>query len=382
MNNYKEFPYLAIVTSSRNDNHGGDMFRRMQIAIRTNIEQLERYKIKSELILVDYNPPPEKPLLKDILLWPNFTKYCTIRTIIVPPSIHMRYKDYDKIPFNGVVAQNTGIRCARAKFVLSTPIDNIFSNEFFELIAKENLKGNRLYRADRCDVSREVLEITSLDKRMEFCRNNILEIATRYGRVPIVRRKKNHLRSRNIVINPYRKKLPSLFCRLHINGPDLILMSRESWNVLNGFPKIETNIINMHSDGFLSYMAYLSGIKEEILPEKCCNYHIEHDSRWRNTQPPLYEKIIFYCFPDMFAIYVRWVFRQINNRLISKIFRNKGNFKLKNIGITPASWTSIWEILQEMKNGKRPIAYNDENWGLGQESLPEYNVLTATWEKK
>ena len=60
-----ENPYLSIVICSRNDNHGGNMLRRMQVSISGLLEQLEKHRIESELILVDWNPPADKPLLKE-----------------------------------------------------------------------------------------------------------------------------------------------------------------------------------------------------------------------------------------------------------------------------------------------------------------------------
>src|SRR4030042_754924 len=103
-------PYLSIVITSRNDEHGGNMLRRMQMSLDGLLNQSEKQQIESELILVDYNPPADKPLLKDAIKWPDQLKYCTIRNIVVPLSIHRRYKYSNKTPMNGVVAINCGIR--------------------------------------------------------------------------------------------------------------------------------------------------------------------------------------------------------------------------------------------------------------------------------
>jgi hypothetical protein len=43
------------------------MFVRMQATVISAIIQMKRNKLKSEVILVDYNPPPDEPLLKDAL---------------------------------------------------------------------------------------------------------------------------------------------------------------------------------------------------------------------------------------------------------------------------------------------------------------------------
>ena len=66
-------PYLSVISCSRNDDHGGSMHKRMQTSLNALIEQLERFRIESEIILVDYNPPQGKPLcdVRSTILWPE-----------------------------------------------------------------------------------------------------------------------------------------------------------------------------------------------------------------------------------------------------------------------------------------------------------------------
>ena len=44
-------PYISVVATSRNDDHGGNMLRRMQIFVNAWIEQCRRHGLASELIL-------------------------------------------------------------------------------------------------------------------------------------------------------------------------------------------------------------------------------------------------------------------------------------------------------------------------------------------
>jgi hypothetical protein len=64
-------PYLSLVAAARNDDHGGNLLRRMQIFVNGWIEQARRYEISSELILVEWNPPPGRPRLAEALNWPD-----------------------------------------------------------------------------------------------------------------------------------------------------------------------------------------------------------------------------------------------------------------------------------------------------------------------
>ena len=80
-------PYISFVTVSRNDNHGGDLTKRMQIFVTNLIAQCERYQINSELIMVEWNPPLNKKSLQKELKWPQNRKFCQVRIIEVPAKV-------------------------------------------------------------------------------------------------------------------------------------------------------------------------------------------------------------------------------------------------------------------------------------------------------
>jgi len=64
-------PYLSVVVTARNDDHGGNLLGRMQAFVNGWIGQARRYQIPSELIVVEWNPPPGRPRLRDALHWPE-----------------------------------------------------------------------------------------------------------------------------------------------------------------------------------------------------------------------------------------------------------------------------------------------------------------------
>ena len=55
-------PYLSFVIAARNDNYAGGMLRRLQVCIDTFLHQAETFELPSELILVDWNSPPNAGL--------------------------------------------------------------------------------------------------------------------------------------------------------------------------------------------------------------------------------------------------------------------------------------------------------------------------------
>ena len=248
-------PYLSVVMASRNDDHGGNMLRRMQVSISGLLEQLEKYKIESEFILVDWNPPTDKPLLKDVIQWSDRLEYCTIRIITVPPLIHQRYKYSDKIPMNVVVAINCGIRQARGRFILPSTIDLLYSGELMSYIASKGLKEDERYRVDRCDVDRNVALYNTLKEQLDYCQKNIIKINSH-----------SHVTKRG---------LPDL----HTNAcGDFQLMSRHYWHLLRGYR--EADITAAYVDGLLSYASYVAGVREIVLGSPMHLYHIDHDDKF------------------------------------------------------------------------------------------------------
>ena len=77
-------PYLSFVVVARNDDHGGNFLYRMQIFVSALLEQIVKYHLKSELIIVEWNPPTDKPRLSDALTWSHKSNLCKIRLIEVP----------------------------------------------------------------------------------------------------------------------------------------------------------------------------------------------------------------------------------------------------------------------------------------------------------
>src|SRR5579864_2286230 len=145
-------PYLSVVVTARNDDHGGSLLSRMQAFVNGWIGQCKRHDLSSELIVVDWNPPADRPPLIDAIKWPTDTSNCEVRFIQVPSDVHQRYKHAESLPLYQMIAKNAGIRRARGRFVLATNIDIIFSDELVRHIARRSLEENRTYRIDRHDV--------------------------------------------------------------------------------------------------------------------------------------------------------------------------------------------------------------------------------------
>ena len=60
-------PYLSVVAAARNDDHGGNMLRRLQTFVNGLTGQTKRHSVPIELVLVEWNPPGDKPPLAQAL---------------------------------------------------------------------------------------------------------------------------------------------------------------------------------------------------------------------------------------------------------------------------------------------------------------------------
>ncbi len=172
--------HLSIVATSRNDNHGGDLLDRMQRFIDGLVEQCRRHGVSAELVLVEWNPPADRPPLAAALRWPLDTGPCAIRIVTVPASVHDRLAHADQLPLFQMIAKNVGIRRARGRFVLATNIDILFADEVM-LYMRDRLEPGHLYRVDRCDVPTDLPSSTNLDQVLAFCRHEAMRVNRKEG---------------------------------------------------------------------------------------------------------------------------------------------------------------------------------------------------------
>lgn len=344
-----ENPYLSIVICSRNDNHGGNMLQRMQVSISGLLEQLEKHRIESELILVDWNPPADKPLLKGTIQWPSGLTYCTIRVIEVPSRIHRRYKYHKKVHMHNAVAVNTGFRRARGKFVLLGLIDLLYPDELMSFIASKSLKTSEVYRADRCNVDRNVVRFNTLREQLNFCRQNVIKVYTKISWVSA--------------------GLPDL----HVAGGDFQLMSRENFHLLHGYREAE--IASGSCDTILTYASYAAGVREVVLKEPLRVYHIDHDEKF-------VDRIKASDVPFVKWVSLPFIPRPISFRLISLYRKYVGETTKDYVfgGVPSTYGEKCLKLCRDIVNGKHSYKLNENTWGLAGENLQETIISSAKWE--
>jgi hypothetical protein len=355
-------PYLSLVATSRNDNHGGNTLYRTQIFVDSFLEQCARHQLPAELILVEWNPPADRQPLAEIIRWDRQNEWVTCRVITVPPELHQRIHYGSVLPLFQMIAKNVGIRRARGEFVLATNIDIILSEELVAFIAGRNLDPSRTYRCDRFDVDSSIPDTVSLDEKLEFAWTHLVRknrrlkpdelVEMQQREEPVEKLAAFHQATGHFDVETTggvtavvaKDSVPAHWLHLDACG-DFTLLHRDGWAAIHGYPELET--FSLHIDSLGVQCAHWAGFRETaLLPSAVC-FHIEHalgSGYVRENATPMYER-------------------------------------LRAQGINWLDYEVVEPLFVEMAETKRAIDFNDESWGIRdwsmQETLCEAGGLTV-----
>ena len=315
--------HISFVVTARNDDYGGNFLHRMQVFLNALSELCSRQESRWELIIVEWNPPPDKPGLAEVIKWPSSIDSDTMRIIQVPSEIHYRLPNSARMPMFEYIAKNVGIRRARGRFVLATNPDIIFSAELIKYLFSDKLRDDWFYRVNRYDVEKEIPLNMTVEEQLILCRRYSTKVALRLGTVNT-----NHdmlklmrLHAASVIRALTSKSSGSVVrdrFRLHTNASgDFFLMAKAKWDELRGYPEFKS-----HSfiDGYICAMAASLGLKQAVPSGKKRIYHQEHD-RSEHSRRPL---------TDLDALYERGAI---------------------------------------MLRSRTPIIFNGEDWGLAGDQL-------------
>jgi hypothetical protein len=256
--------------TTRNDNYGGDSLLRLQRSVDSIVYGAETVQLLVELVIVEWNPPKDRPYLKEVIRFPAKSNYVSLRIIIVPFEIHIDFNV--KVPLIEYIAKNTGIRRARGEFILCSNPDNYFPLSFFQALAKEPLNVQSFYRADRYDV---ISPNSVFDSFPPFVKEYILTntiifakvlqgyFSVPFGKSPPVSFEENKIISQVIEKDIYF-------------GPagDFLLASRTAWFAMGGFKESLENPMDIDNIGCLQMLAL--GLKQRVFSAPVCTLHFDH----------------------------------------------------------------------------------------------------------
>jgi hypothetical protein len=348
-------PYVSFVTYGRNDGYTPSYVRRVSRATLCLTHQLEQAGIDSEIVITDWNPPADRPLLLDSIDPPKSLKHVTIRGIVVGAEHHGRFTASMERGVHTAEAGNVGIRRARGRFVTPKASDTYFSPDVIAMIARRTLDVDTMYRITRYDVAVEDESLLDLDDDA---------LLAKLASLPS---------SPHALI----RQLPFWELRdLHTNAcGDFTLMSAAHWHLLRGHPR-DTTILSLDIDSLVMHAAAAQGVGECRWPDSCRVFKPSHGNIssvrvkqiWRPWQRRL-DKFLSEKVSETAAHrfrtwlnYPRRTVRGVDSLLGPSIERNF---------VRPASrWA----------RGARLIPTQPENWGLADAALEQRVLCRAAWD--
>jgi hypothetical protein len=337
-------PYLSIVVTTRNDNHGGDLLLRTQTYVKGLIHQCNKFNFFIELIVVEWNPPVGKPLLNEVLPQPLSTDKLSLRYIVVPNEIHQQYISHNSIPLFQMIAKNVGIRRAKGEYILCTNIDILFTDECFARMAKCDFQPHSFYRANRLDVDKGLLQVEGLEAQLDFAQKHVIK---RLGKNADLK----HVRGLPAFFFGFTNSMKILdyfwgFVDRLVQGDsyalnqldtmacgDFTIMHKEAWLAIDGY--VELDMYSIHIDSMALYAAQLQSMKQEIFHWKEVVYHIDHADGWETIT-------------DAAAML---------------------RFLAKKPGLD--WWLVVKATIQLMKEGKIKFELNKPTWGFSEHQFEE-----------
>ena len=354
-------PYLSAVVTSRNDDFGGSMLRRLQLFLENFLHLGARHGLDVELIVVEWNPPPG-PRLHEVLEIRGRTDRFPIRFIEVPPQIHARHRGHDALPLFQMIAKNVGIRRARGEYILATNQDILLNDTLFSFLATRPLRQGFLYRIDRFDCEGDVPIDASVEEQLSWCEAHGLRVNSRYGTFPVrgfasrawgrwwprlaatAEQLAGVGRARRLALAAWKtaRSLRTGIAEFHTNAcGDFTLCHRDHWRAVRGYAELPC--YSLHIDTLFCHTLAALGLKECLLkpPMRC--YHLEHAHSF--------------------------VLQDAQERL-------------RRFATNPWIDMELLETLRsEMGKQRKAIDYNDSHWGLEDEALAERELPGCTGER-
>ena len=347
-------PYLSIVGWARNDGYTPNYANRLEHALGFLVRQLDKHKVPSELIVVEWNPPPDRPLLAEEMGPLGGAGHVTVRFILVPPKHHEGPRGWQTRGMHVNNAANVGMRRARGRYVTPKALDTFYSEQLVSRLAQLNLDDGCVYRCDRLDARMEDeswLNLPDEELLAALARHTV----QRHGRLT--------------------HSIDWKMRDLHTNAcGDFLLMTAERWSEIRGYQK-DASVLCLDSDSIALHAAAAHGASEIHWLDECIykvvhgNTHAQRTATvWKDWQLRLDQHLMGRKRRDLamslrvWLDYPRRRVRGLEEILAPSIERN-----------------FVAKAARYARNDTSFVT-NDADWGLAREHLSEHTVLRATWD--
>jgi hypothetical protein len=348
-------PYLTFVLGSRNDDYAETMLLRLQTTLEVFVAQLEEHCLDTEIIIVEWNPPQDRPPLAEALHLPESTAHVTIRIVTVNPLLHRKYRHWERKPIHVGVVYNVGIRRARGRFIAHRASDVFYSRQLVKFLAQKSLSEDHVYRCDRYDVDGDFLA----DR--EDSAATILDDMDSH-----------------IVRHHARLEVPQYFeiRDLHTNAcGDFILMAKHWWHVIRG--RYESrSVLTADLDSLVLHAACAAGASEVELPPDCRVYKLAHKSLFVLNVEQHWNPIL----KALDEFLMRTTSTRTQNRVRGILNYPKRKMRGREGILLDSFERNFLSKAQKWARGEGPYYLNSHDWGLAGVALPEYQVCRAQWD--
>lgn len=349
-------PYLSVVGWARNDGYTPGYVERTLRSIRFLMGQLNRYKVPSELVIVEWNPPPNRPLISEML---NDALedggHVTVRVVIVDSRYHEALVGSQVKGMHVLNATNVGLRRARGRFLVPKASDTFLTDSVIERISRQQLNEDEIYRVDRYDVEVDLSELSGASDAELLA----------------------HLES-NIVHRHERIVQPSEWGMrdLHTNAcGDFTLMAAERWHDIRGLQNDPT-VLCLDADSIALHAAASYGAREVCWPDDCRVYKPLHGNvfahriteEWKGWQRRLDDFVTNRFSPNV--------------RLGVRILFDFPRRRVRGIDgiVGPSIERNFVNKARRYARNDTSLVTNTEDWGLAHEPLTVTTAARALWD--
>jgi hypothetical protein len=310
-------PYLSVAFVNRNDQYTPDQKQRITKFIEYYSYYNKKYEGLFEFIICDWNPPPDKPLLKEAYPWEELGN---VTHFTVPRPIHDRVCPDQSRPMLEYIGRNACIRRASAPFVLVINQDIFLSSSILEFLSKRCLSENHFYRADRCDfVFNYDADFRAWEKFDAYAQSTALckhirplsykseispslqkdEFTTVYTPKKFFEHKKNNViysdfythfhklynfyyHITNFLEQPVEKYYKRFYLHTNASG-DFLITPKKAFFDVHGF--VESSTFYLHLDSYMCFQLFAAGYKQAILAHEHTVFHSDHSRSGREGRP-------------------------------------------------------------------------------------------------
>jgi hypothetical protein len=156
-------PDVSFIHFGRNDDYVPGIVDKLAHSIEVLSQQIAARRMRAEILVVDWNPPADRPPLCDVLQSAISDAHgVPITAITVPRERHADVPASDVSPVSVPIAVNVALRRARGRFCVVRASDVYYCDALMDVLASGDLDPSCVYRCLRRDIEIDFEELRRL----------------------------------------------------------------------------------------------------------------------------------------------------------------------------------------------------------------------------